>query len=85
MAAELSPPKKIFAHGWWTNEGNKISKSLGNIIDPYEVINEFVNIILESSILSILLSILLILIIAWIFFRSFLYLFKTFFNIILFN
>ncbi len=34
-------------------------------------INEFVNIILESSILSILLSILLILIIAWIFFRSF--------------
>ena len=23
MAAELEPPKKIFAHGWWTNEGKK--------------------------------------------------------------
>ncbi len=27
-------PSKIFAHGWWTNEGQKISKSIGNIIDP---------------------------------------------------
>jgi methionyl-tRNA synthetase len=26
---------KIFVHGWWTNQGEKISKSLGNIIDPY--------------------------------------------------
>ena len=34
-------PKKIFAHGWWTNEGNKISKSLGNVIDPIEIINNF--------------------------------------------
>ena len=41
MAADLEPPKKIFAHGWWTNEGKKISKSLGNIIDPYEIINQF--------------------------------------------
>ena len=41
MAAELSPPKKIFAHGWWTNEGQKISKSLGNVIDPYKIINEY--------------------------------------------
>ena len=41
MAAELDPPKKIFAHGWWTNEGQKISKSLGNVIDPYEIINEY--------------------------------------------
>lgn len=28
-------PDRIFAHGWWTNEGQKISKSLGNVIDPY--------------------------------------------------
>ena len=41
MAANLEPPKKIFAHGWWTNEGQKISKSLGNVIDPYSIINDF--------------------------------------------
>ena len=41
MAADIAPPKKIFAHGWWTNEGQKISKSIGNVIDPYEVINEY--------------------------------------------
>ena len=41
MAAGLEPPKRIFAHGWWTNEGQKISKSLGNIMDPYEIINEY--------------------------------------------
>ena len=37
MAADLAPPKRVFAHGWWTNEGQKISKSLGNIIDPLEL------------------------------------------------
>ena len=41
LAAELDLPKKIFAHGWWTNEGNKISKSLGNVIDPIEIINNY--------------------------------------------
>mgnify|MGYP001801080013 CR=1 FL=1 len=41
MAANLPLPKKIIAHGWWTNEGQKISKSLGNVIDPIELINEF--------------------------------------------
>jgi len=41
MAADELPPKKIFAHGWWTNEGKKISKSLGNVIDPYEIINKY--------------------------------------------
>lgn len=35
LAAGLPPPKRIFAHGWWTNEGRKISKSLGNTIDPF--------------------------------------------------
>ena len=41
MAADLKPPKRVFAHGWWTNEGQKISKSTGNTIDPYEIINEY--------------------------------------------
>ncbi len=41
MAAGLTPPTRVFAHGWWTNEGQKISKSLGNVIDPYELIAEY--------------------------------------------
>ncbi|WP_417448904.1 methionine--tRNA ligase [Kordiimonas sp.] len=41
MAAELPLPKRVFAHGWWTNEGQKISKSLGNVIDPYELIESY--------------------------------------------
>ncbi len=41
MAANLELPKKIFAHGWWTNEGNKISKSLGNVIDPIDIISNY--------------------------------------------
>ena len=41
MAAGLEPPKRVFAHGWWTNEGQKISKSLGNVIDPYELIKTY--------------------------------------------
>ena len=36
MAAEIPLPKRIYANGWWTNEGQKISKSIGNIIDPFE-------------------------------------------------
>ncbi|PIW28608.1 MAG: methionine--tRNA ligase [Rhodospirillales bacterium CG15_BIG_FIL_POST_REV_8_21_14_020_66_15] len=41
MAAGLEPPKRVFAHGWWTNEGQKISKSLGNIIDPYDLVEKY--------------------------------------------
>jgi methionyl-tRNA synthetase len=41
MAAGLEPPKRVFAHGWWTNEGQKISKSLGNVIDPLELIETY--------------------------------------------
>jgi Methionyl-tRNA synthetase len=41
LAADLELPRKIFAHGWWTNEGKKISKSLGNVIDPIEIINNY--------------------------------------------
>ena len=37
MAADLDPPTCVFAHGWWTNEGKKISKSLGNTIDPLKL------------------------------------------------
>ena len=41
MAADLEPPKRIYAHGWWTNEGQKISKSLGNVIDPYHLVEKY--------------------------------------------
>ena len=41
MAAELPLPKRIFAHGWWMNEGQKMSKSLGNFIDPYDLIDKY--------------------------------------------
>ncbi len=41
LAAGLEPPKRVFAHGWWTNEGKKISKSLGNVIDPLELMETY--------------------------------------------
>ncbi|MBX9700592.1 MAG: methionine--tRNA ligase [Acetobacteraceae bacterium] len=41
LAAGLAPPRRIFAHGWWTIEGEKMSKSLGNAIDPLVLIEEF--------------------------------------------
>ena len=41
MALNLELPKTIFAHGWWLNQGEKMSKSLGNTIDPMEEIQKF--------------------------------------------
>ena len=41
MAAGIAPPQRVFAHGWWTNEGQKISKSLGNVIDPLALVKDF--------------------------------------------
>lgn len=41
MAADLPLPKKIFAHGWWTVDGHKMSKSLGNVIDPYSLAEKY--------------------------------------------
>jgi methionyl-tRNA synthetase len=41
MAAGLPLPEKIFSHGWWTVEGEKMSKSLGNFIDIRPLVDEF--------------------------------------------
>ena len=41
MAAGLPLPGKVFSHGWWTVEGEKMSKSLGNFIDVRPLIDEF--------------------------------------------
>ncbi len=38
LAAGLPLPKKVIVHGWWTVEGRKMSKSLGNAIDPNHLI-----------------------------------------------
>ncbi len=41
MSLGIEPPVKVFAHGWWTIEGQKISKSLGNAIDPTSIIQSY--------------------------------------------
>jgi len=37
MAADLPLPLQVFGHGWWTVEGQKMSKSLGNVVDPIKL------------------------------------------------
>jgi methionyl-tRNA synthetase len=41
MSAKLSLPLGIFAHGWWLSGESKMSKSLGNVIDPLGLIEEY--------------------------------------------
>jgi methionyl-tRNA synthetase len=41
MSAGLPVPKKIFAHGWWMVEGQKMSKSLGNVISPEKLVETY--------------------------------------------
>ena len=41
MAAGLPVPKRIFSHGWWTVEGAKMSKSVGNVVDPLDLVDRF--------------------------------------------
>jgi methionyl-tRNA synthetase len=41
MSAGLPLPTQVFAHGWWTNEGQKISKSVGNVIKPEQLVETY--------------------------------------------
>jgi len=41
LAAGLPLPKKVFAHGWWTVEGQKMSKSLANVVEPNMLIDKY--------------------------------------------
>lgn len=41
MAANLPLPKKVFANGWWVVEGEKMSKSFGNVITPESLLENY--------------------------------------------
>jgi len=41
LALEIPLPRNIFAHGWWTVKGAKMSKSIGNVVNPYEVVKKY--------------------------------------------
>jgi methionyl-tRNA synthetase len=41
MAAGLEPPRRVFANGWWTVEGRKMSKSVGNVIPPRQLVDTY--------------------------------------------
>lgn len=41
MSAGIALPKRIYAHGWWTNEGVKMSKSVGNVVNPNDIIERY--------------------------------------------
>ncbi|EMU6399953.1 TPA: methionine--tRNA ligase [Campylobacter jejuni] len=41
MSVDLPLPKFIGAHGWWTKEGEKMSKSKGNVVKPKEVVDVY--------------------------------------------
>ena len=41
MAAGVELPRQVIGHGWWLRDNQKISKSIGNIVRPYEIIEQF--------------------------------------------
>ena len=41
LAAGLQPPRMLLAHGWWTMDGQKMSKSVGNVVDPFALVDSY--------------------------------------------
>ncbi len=41
MSLDLPLPKHIAAHGWWTRDGEKMSKSKGNVVNPIEIADAY--------------------------------------------
>lgn len=41
MSAGVELPHQVFAHGWWMNDGKKMSKSMGNFIDAFELADTY--------------------------------------------
>ena len=41
MAVGLEPPQQVFAHGFFISGGQKMSKSIGNVVDPFELVRRY--------------------------------------------
>ena len=41
LSAGIEPSKQVFIHGFITSEGQKMSKSLGNVVDPFALVEDF--------------------------------------------
>ena len=41
LSAGIKLPKTIFAHGWWLSDQSKMSKSVGNVVDPLQLIKSY--------------------------------------------
>jgi len=41
IAAGFPLPKTVYAHGWWLKDESKMSKSRGNVLDPWTILNAF--------------------------------------------
>lgn len=41
MAAEFPLPRTVYGHGWWLKDETKMSKSKGNVLDPYQILRVF--------------------------------------------
>ena len=41
LSAGITPPHHVLIHGWWTGEGEKMSKTRGNVIDPFEISQKY--------------------------------------------
>ena len=41
LSAGIPLPKTIFAHGWWLSDSSKMSKSVGNVVNPLDLVEEY--------------------------------------------
>jgi methionyl-tRNA synthetase len=41
MSAGIAPPRRVFGHGFLYNRGEKMSKSVGNVVDPFVLVNDY--------------------------------------------
>ena len=41
LALGLPLPRSVIAHGWWTVDGEKMSKSKGNVVDPFKMVKDY--------------------------------------------